>query len=120
AEAGPSCPVKSGVAPAWSTGLRARAEATTLNDGLPLELGDFRAPYGRDRRVALRVERMPSRSRLSRGRNNGDGSWSLTRDELDGLFYIPPRGSSNVPTLIVRIIGLDSDNGATLEVVDAT
>jgi hypothetical protein len=76
-------------------------------------------PYGRDRRVSLRVERMPSRSRLSRGRNNGDGSWSLTREELDGLLYFPPRGSNDIPTLVVRIIGLDSDNGATLGVVDA-
>ena len=98
--------------------MRARAEAS-LSDGLPLDLMNFLAPYGRDRRVALRVERMPSRSRLSRGRNNGDGSWSLTREELEGLFYFPPRGSSDVPTLVVRIIGLDSDNGATLEVVDA-
>jgi hypothetical protein len=62
---------------------------------------------------------MPSRARLSRGRNNGDGSWSLTRDELDGLFYFPPRDSTHVPTLVIRIIGLDSDNGATLAVVDA-
>jgi len=98
--------------------MRARAEAS-LSDGLPLDLTNLLAPYGRDRRVSLRVERMPGRSRLSRGRNNGDGSWSLTRDELEGLFYFPPRGSNDVPTLVVRIIGLDSDNGATLGVVDA-
>src|SRR5438132_3141658 len=99
--------------------MGARAQATNINNGVPLELGGLLAPYGRDRRVALRVERMPSRSRLSRGRNNGDGSWSLARDELDELFYFPPRGSNDTPTLVVRIIGLDSDNGATLAVVDA-
>lgn len=99
-------------------GMRARAHAS-LNDGLPLDLAYLVVPYGRDRRVSLRVEHMPSRSRLSRGRNNGDGSWSLTREELDGLFYFPPRGSKDVPTLVVRVIGLDADNGATLEVVDA-
>lgn len=98
--------------------MRARAEASQ-SDGLPLDLLNLVTAYGRDRRVSLRVERMPSRSRLSRGRNNGDGSWSLNRDELDGLFYFPPRGSNNVPTLVVRVIGLDSDNGATLEVADA-
>src|SRR5579862_5946609 len=98
--------------------MRARAQAS-LADGLPLDLTNLVTPYGRDRRVSLRVERMPSRSRLSRGRNNGDGSWSVTRDELDGLFYFPPRGSKDVPTLVVRVIGLDSDNGATLQVVDA-
>jgi hypothetical protein len=100
--------------------MRARAEAASPPEGLPFTLTNLVAPFGRDRRVALRVERMPSRARLSRGRNNGDGSWSLTRDELDGLFYFPPRGSNEIPTLVVRIIGLDSDNGATLQVVDAT
>ncbi|HLY05172.1 MAG TPA: hypothetical protein VKR31_05440 [Rhizomicrobium sp.] len=98
--------------------MRARA-AASVGDGLPLDLTNLVAPYGRDRRLSLRVERMPGRSRLSRGRNNGDGSWSLTRDELEGLFYFPPRGSNDVPTLVVRVVGLDSDNGATLEVVDA-
>lgn len=98
--------------------MRARAQAS-LSDGLPLDLTYLVVPYGRDRRVSLRVEQMPSRARLSRGRNNGDGSWSLTREELDGLFYFPPRGSKDVPTLVVRVIGLDADNGATLEVVDA-
>ncbi len=99
--------------------MGARAHAANTNDGFPLELGGLLAPYGRDRRLALRVERMPSRSRLSRGRNNGDGSWSLSRDELEGLFYFPPRGSSEAPTLSIRVIGLDSDNGVTLSVVDA-
>jgi hypothetical protein len=83
-----------------------------------MELQPLIAAYGRDRRVALRIERMPSRSRLTRGRNNGDGSWSLTRDELDDLCYLPPKGASEMPTLVVRIIGLDSDNGATLAVHD--
>jgi len=98
--------------------MAARAQASTIDNGVPLALGDLLTPYGRDRRVALRVERMPSRSRLSRGRNNGDGSWSLTRDELDDLLYFPPRDSNDRPTLVVRIIGLDSDNGATLAVID--
>jgi hypothetical protein len=89
--------------------MRARAEAAAgLHNGLPLALMDLVSPYGRDRRVSLRVERMPSRSRLSRGRNNGDGSWSLTRDELSDLFYFPPRGSNEIPTLVVRVIGLDA------------
>jgi hypothetical protein len=61
---------------------------------------------------------MPHRARLSRGRNNGDGSWSLTRDELEGVEYLPPKGATESPTLTVRVIGLDSDNGATLSVLD--
>ena len=85
---------------------------------IPLDLLPLLSSFGRDRRVALRIERLPTRGRLSRGRNNGDGSWSVTRDELDGLTYIPPKGGNQTPMLVVRVIGLESDNGATLAVLD--
>lgn len=98
--------------------IRTRADPGLLPKGIPLDLLPLLSAYGRDRRVALRIERLPSRARLSRGRNNGDGSWSLTRDELDGLSFIPAKGGSEAPTLIVRVIGLESDNGATLAVLD--
>jgi hypothetical protein len=99
-------------------GTRMRAQATAIPDGIPLELGSLLMPYGRDRRVALRIERMPHRARLSRGRNNGDGTWSLTRDEVEGLEYLPPKGATGSPTLMIRVVGLDSDNGTTLSVLD--
>jgi hypothetical protein len=98
--------------------IRTKADAGLLPKGVALDLLPLLAAYGRDRRVAMRIERMPSRARLSRGRNNGDGSWSVTRDELDGLSYIPPKNAKEAPTLVVRIIGLESDNGATLAVLD--
>jgi chromosome segregation ATPase len=96
--------------------MGARTQANVATDGLPLELAPLLSPFGRDRRVALRIEHMPSRARLSRGRNNGDGSWSLTRDELSDLLYLPPKGATVLPTLTVRIIGLDAGDGATLSV----
>jgi hypothetical protein len=95
---------------------RLRTKADANQDGIQVELVPLLAPYGRDRRVAMRIERMPSRARLSRGRNNGDGSWSLTRDELEGVLYIPAKGAQEQPTLVVRII--DTDNGSTLAVLD--
>ena len=97
---------------------RMRAQAATVSDAIPLELSPLLMPYGRDRRLGLRIERMPNRARLSRGRNNGDGTWSLTRDELEGLEYLPPKGATESPTLIVRVIGLDSGDGTTLTVLD--
>ena len=95
-----------------------RAQIAAISDGIPMELSPLLLPYGRDRRVTLRIERMPLRARLSRGRNNGDGSWSLTRDEIEGLEYLPPKGATENPTLTIRVIGIDSDNGATLSVLD--
>ena len=56
-------------------------------------------------------------ARLSRGRNNGDGSWSLASDELDDLEYLTPEGMGDVLSLSIRIIGLDQD-GTTLAIVE--
>jgi hypothetical protein len=61
---------------------------------------------------------MPDRARLSRGRNNGDRSWSLMRDDLDDLRYLPPEGVKTGHTLGIRIINLDTEDGATLAVLD--
>ncbi len=99
-----------------SAGVAARS----WSDGIPLDLLPLVAQFGRDRRVGLRVERLPDRARFSRGRNNGDRSWSLTRDELDGLYYIPPKGANEPHTLAVRIIGLDGGDGTTLAIHDVT
>jgi hypothetical protein len=49
-----------------------------------LELAPLIAPYRKHGRLSLRVERLPPRARLSHGHDNGDRSWSLRPDELDG------------------------------------
>ncbi len=77
-----------------------------------LRLAPLLDPYRGKGRLALRIERMPERARLSRGRNNGDGSWTLTVDELNGLEYLAPPGVE-APVLSLRVIGLEQD-GATL------
>jgi hypothetical protein len=64
------------------------------------------------------VENVPDRARLSQGRNNGDGSWSLTRDDLIDLCYQPADNSTGAETLTVRIIDLGSGGGETLAIHD--
>lgn len=85
---------------------------------VPLDLAPLIAPYRRQGRLSLRVERLPPRARLSRGHNNGDRSWSLMSDELDGLLFLPPDGASQTCTLAVRIVSLDGGGGATLALLD--
>ncbi len=84
---------------------------------VPLRLAKLIAPYKKHGRLAVRVERVPQKARLTRGRNNGEGSWSLASDELEGLEYQPPDGITEIAALAIRIIALDQD-GATLAVVD--
>ena len=85
--------------------------------GVPLELAPLLKPYRKHGKLSLRVERVQQLARLSRGRNNGDGSWSLGTDELDDLEYLFPEGSDATHTLAIRIIGVEQDL-ATLAVLD--
>src|ERR1700690_2522820 len=64
--------------------------APTTIRTLPLSLAPLLTPYRRHGRLSLRVERVPQLARLSGGRNNGDGTWSLASDELEGLNYLVP------------------------------
>jgi hypothetical protein len=96
----------------------ATAKATSAPSGIPLELAPLLSPYRRHGQLSLRIERVPDRARFSRGSNNGDTSWSLTMDELDGLVYLPPAGMEAPHTLTVRIVNHEDDYGATLAVVD--
>ncbi|HWA91313.1 MAG TPA: SH3 domain-containing protein [Rhizomicrobium sp.] len=85
---------------------------------IPLDLGPLIAPYRRHGRLSLRVERLPPRARLSRGHNNGDRSWSLMSDELDGLAFLPAKGGSESCVLGIRIVSLDGGDGGTLALLD--
>jgi chromosome segregation ATPase len=85
---------------------------------ISLDLAPLVAPYKRRGRLSLRVERIPFQGRLSKGRNNGDRSWSLAPDELNDVFYLPPKGVTGPHTLAVRIVSLDGGDGATLALLD--
>lgn len=82
---------------------------------VPLQLGALLAPYREQGRLAIRIERLPHRTRLSAGQNNGDQSWSVSSDELDGLAYQFPSDIRDEPTLAVRLVNRD---GATIAVLD--
>lgn len=97
-------------------GSRAMEAPTVLRD-IPVDLTPLLAPYKKHGRLTLRIERMPAKSRFSRGSRNNDGaSWSLAGDELEDLTFQLPEGYDGEPTLSVRVIGLTAGN--TLAVLD--
>jgi hypothetical protein len=71
---------------------------------------DLRAPLSRlgvlDG-IYIVVENMPTGARLSAGRCNGDLSWSLAPDELEGLQLILPDGADRPYALTIRILTPD-------------
>ncbi len=108
-----------------------RSRSSRLNDVAPaveeareelrtiaLRLAPLVAPYRRHGRLSIRVERMSQLARLSQGRNNGDGSWSLGSDELEDLIYLLPQSFNDPHTLAIRIIGLEGGAATTLALID--
>ena len=82
----------------------------------PIDLIPLLAPHKKHGKLTLRVERLPQQTRLSAGTRNSDGSWSLTRDELEDLEYIVPEGVDATTSLSVRVVSLTA--GSTLAVLD--
>ncbi len=83
---------------------------------IPLNIAPLLAPHKKHGRLSLRIERLPQKSRLSRGSRNNDGSWSLATDELEDLTYQLPPGLDADHSLGIRIISLA--HGNTLAVLD--
>ena len=76
--------------------------------GIPLDLGPMLSPYRHHKQLSIRIEKLPQLARLSSGHNNGDCTFSLKLDELQGLLYLPPPGDEPSPiTLVLRIINVD-------------
>jgi hypothetical protein len=85
---------------------------------IPLDLKPLIAPYREHRRLSLRIENLPQSARLSAGQNNGDRTWSLALDELEGLFYIPPTGFDKEHALAIRLISKDETGASTVALLD--
>lgn len=81
----------------------------------PLVLRPLLSQNRRLTNASIRVERVPQRARLSAGQNNGDRSWSLTRDDLDDLIYLLPADLDEPHSLSVRVIDRD---GTTITVIE--
>ena len=98
--------------------MRTTGEATAAPVGIPLDLAPLASPFRERGQLLLRVERLARQASLSAGRNNGDGTWSLTLDDLDGLVYVPQDGMDEAHTLSVRVLNLDGGFAVTLAQID--
>lgn len=106
------------VAPAFASVTAADIiRAPVVQKTIPLDLAALLVPYKRHGRLTVRVERMPQRAKLSAGRNNGDGSWSLASDELEDLNYLVPSSLCGGHELSVRIVSFDNATAHTLKVI---
>ncbi|MDE2134619.1 MAG: SH3 domain-containing protein [Alphaproteobacteria bacterium] len=95
--------------------IRTMDEAATAPRTIALALAPLLSPHKGRERLSLRIERLHHLARLSRGRNNGDGSWSLWPDEVDDLAYLLPESVDEAHTLAIRIINRDGGTVAMLD-----
>lgn len=107
--------------------LKARAHESDLRSGggdqrqeqlqaTGIDFSPLVEPYKGYGKLTLRLEQMPPRARFSAGMRAGERSWSLTPDDLNGLKYLLPDGTSVDHSVKVRVIGME--RGDTLAVLD--
>ncbi len=73
---------------------------------------DIRAELSRRRvtgQISVIVEGMPTGAALSAGTNNWDKTWSLSREDLDGLTFYPPEHRGGDHVLAVRVLRFDDE-----------
>ena len=85
---------------------------------IPLDIASALPARHGFERLSIRVEELLKGARLSAGRDNGDGTWSLSRDELENLAYLPPEGGFDPHTLSVRVLGFDGNVADTIAMFD--
>ncbi|MEJ1342674.1 MAG: cadherin domain-containing protein [Candidatus Sedimenticola sp. (ex Thyasira tokunagai)] len=66
--------------------------------------------------LAITVSGIPEEATLSAGTDNGDGSWSLTTDQLDGLTISVPSEGAEDFSLSVTATSTESEGGAQASV----
>ncbi len=104
------------------TGTAAEASLTLAGTGgledqdWPLTI-DISGLEGSDT-ASITVAGMPDGATLSAGIDNGDGTWTLTTAQLDGLILSPTADSADDFTLTVSVTTTDSESGDTATVTE--
>ncbi|MBF0171114.1 MAG: hypothetical protein HQK87_08510, partial [Nitrospinae bacterium] len=65
--------------------------------------------------LAITLSGLPEGALLSSGIDNGDGSWTLTPDQLPGLLLTPPADSDRDFAIALRATATEGDGGASRE-----
>ena len=94
-------------APVLQAGPAAGLEDTAIPLAIEVQLLDADT----SEMLSINVSGLPDGAKLSAGTDNGDGTWSLTTDQLAGLELIPPTNSSGSFTLKVSATATEMDSG---------
>ncbi|MBF0419792.1 MAG: hypothetical protein HQL78_06455, partial [Magnetococcales bacterium] len=91
------------------------SDAAGLEDkAIPLNISAYVTDVDGSETLGMTViENVPQGAVLSAGTDNGDGTWTLTAEELVGLKITPPHDSDVAFDLTVKVTSLDGSDSAT-------
>jgi len=96
-----------------------RRDSTDIDVRLPLDLAAIVPEAGKFDEIVIRICGLPVGAGVSAGRNNGDQSWTVNADRLEGLDYLPGRPDFRDHTLGLKIIGLiGGDEGEVIDCLE--
>ena len=75
---------------------------------------------GENETVTVTIAGMPAGAALSAGTDNGDGTWTLTAEQLRGLTLIPPEDAADdfALTVTATAAALDGTTASTIRTMD--
>uniref|UniRef100_UPI002FDB88FA Ig-like domain-containing protein n=1 Tax=Arsukibacterium sp. TaxID=1977258 RepID=UPI002FDB88FA len=85
-----------------------------ISYGIPVALTINAAVADSSELLVVSIAGLPAGSILSAGNNNGDGTWTLTQAQLNGLFFYPPTGFSGNLNLTVSATSFDGTDSSTV------
>ncbi len=87
----------------------------STNYGTPIDMPVFASLADTDGSevLSVKISGIPSGAAFDAGINNGDGSWSFTGSELQGLHLLTPAGYTGTLNLSVTATATELSNGAT-------
>ncbi|MBO1907015.1 hypothetical protein KHP60_21120 [Microvirga sp. 3-52] len=101
------------VAPAADAPIVTAHRAAGAEDGsIRLDLSARLTDTDGSEVLSIVIEGLPEGARLSRGINNGDGSWTLAPSQLAGLTLIPPADWSGTMNLTMLAHARETHNGS--------
>lgn len=82
--------------------------------GVPIKIVPRLPKQHNFNKFTIKIEGLISGARISKGQIAGDHEWSLTLDQLDDLYYLPPGPDFPSHAVQVRLIGFEDDFASTI------
>jgi hypothetical protein len=82
---------------------------------IPLTVDSSLVDFDGSEILSVIIEGVPAGARLSAGTNNGDGTWTLSANQLTGLTFTPAPSDDQDVSLLLRSVTTESANQDTAE-----